>query len=134
MILFNFHIFDGKGKCLFSMKKDKGDESDRLLYGFLWSLKSFSNRITPVILKENHFFTYTTNCYQLVFMEMQTSVKFVLVCSKENKSNEYFKQLMKDFYADVYVEYHVKNPLKSPNSAIDSLLFREKFDEFFSKV
>jgi len=86
MILFNFHIFDGKGNCLFSLKKDKGEDSDRLLYGFLWSLKSFSNRITPVIIKENHFFTYTTNCYQLVFMEMQTSVKFVMVCSKEQKN------------------------------------------------
>ncbi|RWS15327.1 trafficking protein particle complex subunit 1-like protein [Dinothrombium tinctorium] len=136
MIVYNLHIFDSKGTLLFSLNKDEKDENKRLLYGFLYSMKSFVQRITPIIIKDSNFFTFTTNCYQLIFMEMPTALKFALIVSPDaNKSNEYYKQVIKELYRSVYAEYVVKNPLAmSSNGTIDSLLFRDKLVEFFNKM
>ncbi|CAG2123434.1 unnamed protein product, partial [Medioppia subpectinata] len=98
------------------------------------SLKSFTARIGPILRRDNDFLTYSTNAYQLIFYEMPTSVKFVLLVSPDaTKNNEYYKQLLRDMYRIVYVEYYVKNVIKT-ESVIDSQLFRDKLIEFFSKV
>ena len=133
-MIYNFHIFDGNGVCRFSLNREDKDESTKLLYGFLYSLKSFTQRIGPILIKDNNFVTYSTSAYQLIFYEMATSVKFVLIVSPDlTKNNEYYKQLLRDMYRIVYVEYYVKNPIKE-QTVIDSQLFRDKLIEFFSKV
>ncbi|RWS27894.1 trafficking protein particle complex subunit 1-like protein [Leptotrombidium deliense] len=136
MLVYNLHIFDSKGRCLFSLNKDEKDDKKRLLYGFLYSMKSFAHRITPVIIKDNTYFTYTTNCYQLIFMEMPTAIKFVLIVAPDaQRNNEFYKQILKDMYRYVYSEYVVKNPIIDVNTnTIDSLLFRDKLVDFFNKV
>lgn len=79
--------------------------------------------------------TFSTNTYQLVFMEMPTAVKFVLIVSSDqNKSNEYFKQCLREMYRQIYVEYFVKNPIRCQDNRIDSQLFREKLLDFFSRI
>ena len=133
-MIYNFHIFDGTGLCRFSLNGEEREDSTKLLYGFLYSLKSFTQRIGPILAKDNNFLTYGTNAYQLIFYEMPTSVKFVLIVSPDvTKNNEYYKQLLRDMYRIVYVEYYVKNGIQS-DSLIDSQLFRDKLVEFFSKV
>jgi len=135
-MIYNLHLFDGSGNCIFSLNREEREEDTKLLYGFLYSLKSFSLRIAPVLLKENSFFTYSTNCYQLLFLEMATSLKLVLLVNPDvSKSNEYYKQMLREFYRTVYVEYVIKNPIKpKPGAVIDSLLFKEKVVEFLSKM
>jgi len=137
-MIYNFHIFDGNGLCRFSLNRedrDGADDSTRLLYGFLYSVKSFTQRIGPIVGKDNNFMTYSTNAYQLIFVEMATSVKFVLLVSPDStKNNEYYKQLLRDMYRIVYVEYCIKNCIKTDSQVIDSQLFRDKLVEFFSKV
>ncbi|XP_054159366.1 trafficking protein particle complex subunit 1-like [Oppia nitens] len=167
-MIYNFYIFDGNGLCRFTLNGGGGggsgnsggdqqsdnntEDQTRLLYGFLYSLKSFGQRIGPVLVKDNNFLTYSTNAYQLILLEMATSVKFVLVVSPDStKNNEYYKQLLRDMYRTVYVEYYVKNGIKSSSSAsssssaatttlpsvdttIDSQLFRDKIVEFFNKL
>lgn len=134
IMLVNFHIYDAKGNCLFSLKNENSDDS-QLLYGFLYSLKSLNQKISPVIATNSNYFSYTTNVYQLFFMEMPTSVKFVLIITKDNvNSNENYKQILRDIYRHIYVEYHIKNPLRRVDSTvIDSQLFRSKINEYFSK-
>lgn len=136
-MIYNFHIFDGKGNCLFSLHQNKGGEdNNKLLFGFLYTMKSFSNRITPVLMKEHNFFICATSAYQLVFSEMPTSIKFILVCNRDTtRTNSYYKQLLRDLYRTVYVEHHVKNPVADPHSTnLESQLFREKVNEFLSKL
>ena len=48
----------------------------RLLYGMLFSLKSFSNRISPLDVQEG-VQCYTTNKYKMTLYETPTSLKFV---------------------------------------------------------
>ena len=124
---------------MFSLNKDPEErEETKLLYGFLYSLKSFTQKITPVIVADTSFFTYSTNIYQLFYLETPTNVRMVLIIERESpssRSNDYFRQLLRDLYRNVYVEYHVKNPAKaSRQDLIDSLLFRERLIEFFNKM
>jgi len=136
-MIYNFHIFNRNGSCLFTLNQEEHDnEGTELLYGFLYSLKSFSNRVSPVIIKDNNFMTYTTTTYQLLFMEMPTSVKFVLVVAPNpSKSNEYYKQMLAELYRVIYVEYVVKNPVENRGSSvITSLLFKERLIEFLNKI
>jgi hypothetical protein len=133
-MIYNFHIFDGNGNCLFSLNREEKEDSTKLLYGFLYSLKSFTQRIGPIMIRDNNFLTYSTNAYQLIFYEMPTSVKFVLIVTPDStKNNDFYKQLLREMYRNVYVEYHVKNPIRN-NLIIDSQLFREKLIEFFNKI
>lgn len=136
-MIYNFHLFSGNGTCLFSLNtEENNDESTGLLYGFLYSLKSFTNRVSPIIVKDNTFFTYSTSSYQLLFLEMPTSMKLVLVVAPNpSKSNEYYKQTLNELYRVVFVEYVVKNPVgrRNPN-CIESILFREKLVEFLNKI
>ena len=99
-------------------------------------MQSFSNRISPVLTKDNTFFTYHTSTYQLIFMEMPTSLKFVLIVDPNpNKSNEYYKQCLKDLYRSVYVENVVRNPiLNTTGQSIDYVLFRERLSDFVNII
>lgn len=92
--------------------------------------------MSPVLLKDNTFFTYHTSTYQLVFMEMPTSLKFVLIVDPcPGKSNEYYKQCLRDLYRSVYVEHVVRNPiLNTTGQSIDYVLFRERLTDFVSKI
>lgn len=133
-MIYNFHLFDGNGNCLFSLNKEEKEDITKLLYGFLYSLKSFGQRIAPILMRDSNFMTYTTNSYQLVFYEMPTSVKFVLIVNPDpSRTNEFYKQLLRELHKNVYVEYVVKNPIQYKNP-VDSLLFREKIVEFFSRL
>lgn len=141
-MLLNFHLFDGLGRCLFTLNREERDdrgEDTQLLYGFLYSLKSFAQKITPSLGADGGagcFFTYQTSAYQLVYLEMPTGVRLVLIVSRDApaRSNDYFRQLLKDFYRSVYVEYHVKNPLRTANQPIDSAIFRDRLVDFFARM
>jgi hypothetical protein len=141
MTIYNFHVFHGNGNCIFSLNQESEQENDndnttKLLYGFLYSLKSFSNRMSPVLLKDNTFFTYSTSTYQLIFLEMPTSLKMVLIVDPSpTKSNEYYKQKLREFYRTIYVEFVVRNPIiKTTGQSVDFLLFRDKVSDFMNKV
>lgn len=69
-------------------------------------------------------------------MEMPTSLKMVLITeTNTGKSNEYFRQCLRDFYRSVYVDFVVRNPLIcQKGQPIESSLFREKANEFISKI
>ncbi|OTF73630.1 hypothetical protein BLA29_005337 [Euroglyphus maynei] len=121
MAIYNFHIFDGS------------DKSTEILYGFLYSLKSFVQRISPSLQNDNNFFFYQTSEYNLIFYEFATSIKFVLITSHDVKRDSpFYREMMIQLHKRVYVEYHVKNGI-APCKIINSQLFRQQLTTFLTQ-
>lgn len=134
MVIYNFHIFNSTGKCLFSLNPPEQPDSERLLYGFLYSLKSFTQRISPVLNRDNNYLYYSNTTYQLIFYELPTSTKFVLILSNDiKKDGDYFRNILNNFFQKVYVDFVTKNPIIH-NDTIDSNLFRKNFHLYFSTL
>ena len=114
MTIYNLWIFDEKGTLLFykewlrkkhtSMDRDevrfsilttwsrefefvKLLQEAKLLYGMLFSIKSFVNKLSPEDLKEG-FQSFKTSQYRLNLYETPTKVKFVLNTDNEASQQE----------------------------------------------
>lgn len=102
------------------------EEEFKLMYGLIFSIKSFISRMSPVDFKDG-FTSFNTNYYKLHFFETPSGLKFVLNTSLNVDS---LRDSLQYIYNSIYVEYVVKNPLCSLNSAIKSEIFKEKIDTY----
>jgi len=135
MTIYNLYIFDRNGSLLFyhewirrkhtSMSKE---EEAKLLYGMLFSLKSFCSKLSPTDMKKG-FSSYKTNIYRLNLYETPSSLKFVLNTDNEASQSE-VEELLSGLYCQVYVEFASKSPMLVPGEIITSNLFRTKLDQF----
>ncbi|CAG0898723.1 unnamed protein product [Darwinula stevensoni] len=132
MTVYNLYIFNKRGALLYygewNRWKHSGisqEEEAKLMYGSLFSLKSFVSKISPWDLKEG-FQCYKTNKYKLTMFETPTGLKFIMN-TDVNAPN--VRELLQIIYAQVFVEYVVKNPLCSTQEPIISELFKSKLDE-----
>ena len=119
------------------------EEEAKLLYGMLFSLKSFSAKLSPVDMKQG-FTSYKTNVYRLSLYETPSSLKFVLNTDNEASQQEVrshpsyllfsqsfqIRELLSGLYCQVYVEFASKSPMLVPGEMITSNLFRTKLDQY----
>lgn len=108
-----------------SMSKD---EEAKLLYGMLFTLKSFVNELSPAVPKEG-FLSYKTSKYRLNFFETVSRLKFILNTDNETSQTE-IRELMAGIYTQIYVEYASKSPMVTKGEVITSNLFRTKVNQF----
>lgn len=99
------------------------------MYGMLYSLKSFTAKMSPIDSKEG-FLHYRTNKYALHYFETATGLKFVL--NTDNASTG-VRELLQQLYAKVWVEYVNRNPLWVIGTPVTSELFKTKIDEFIKQ-
>lgn len=137
MTVFNLYVFDRNCTCLYYREwlrtKEAGiskDEEFKLMYGMIFSIKSFLSRLSHKNAKEN-FLSYSTSKYKLHYFESATGLKFVLNTdvSVGSLSNELWH-----VYSTIYVEYVTKNPLIELGEKITSELFTTTLDAYIQSL
>ena len=133
MTIFNFYLFDRNGTCLYyaewSRKKQltmSKEEEFKLMYGMIFSIKSFASRLSPADMKDG-FLNFTTSKYKLHFFETPSGLKFIMNTDL-NVGN--MRDVLHQIFSLLYVEYVVKNPLCELDKPITSELFKTKLDEY----
>ncbi|KAG4070319.1 hypothetical protein HA402_009398 [Bradysia odoriphaga] len=135
MTIHNLYIFDKYGTLLhygeWNRIKQSGitkEEEAKLMYGMLFSIKSFVNKISPTDSKDG-FLYYKTNKYALHYYETPSGIRFVINTDTASTS---VKEFLQQYYSKVWVEYVVKNPLWN-GAPVTSDLFKQKSDEFIKQ-
>ncbi|KAF7386878.1 trafficking protein particle complex subunit 1 [Vespula maculifrons] len=136
MTIHNLYIFSRNGLLLYYAEWNRlnksgitKEEEAKLMYGMLFSIKSFVSKISPLDPKEG-FLYYKTSKYTLHYFETPSGLKFVL---NTDNATQNARELLQQLYREVYLEYVVKNPLCQLNEPIQSELFKLKVDELLKK-
>ncbi|XP_061814994.1 trafficking protein particle complex subunit 1 [Nerophis lumbriciformis] len=137
MTVHNLYIFDRNGKCLYysewNRKKQAGiskDEEFKLMYGMLFSIRSFVTKMSPLDLRDG-FLSFQTSRYRLHYFETPSGLMFVM---NTDLSVNNARDTLQHIYSNLYVENIVKNPTCVLGDALDSELFSTRLDAFIKAL
>eukprot|EP00056_Hartaetosiga_gracilis_P015796 m.3125 g.3125 ORF g.3125 m.3125 type:complete len:141 (-) comp3246_c0_seq2:145-567(-) len=137
-MIYNLHLYDRSGKCLYwkewkrptrSISEEQAEANRKMLFGLLFSLKRFAERLSPN--DDKIFRSYKTGTYKLHCFETVSGVKFVM-CTDKGVGN--IMSDLQQLFAQVYVPYVVKSPVAEMGDAIKSSIFDQKLEAFVSKL
>lgn len=131
MTLYNFYLFNPKGKCICykewrrDRKREMQEEQEfRLVYGMIHSLRRLVQQVSTKDGQQVIKY-YKTSGYKMNYMETGTGLKFILNSDPEAIG---IPELLKTIY-QIFVETVVKNPLLDTEAEIESKLFHSRIDE-----
>ncbi|XP_002154617.1 trafficking protein particle complex subunit 1 isoform X1 [Hydra vulgaris] len=136
MTIYNLYIFDRFGTCLYyhdwqrrKFSNLPKDEEQKLMYGMIFSIKSFVTRMSPTDSKDL-FVNYRTNNYKLNYFETPTGLRIILNTDLNvAKCDDYLRSIYK-----IYVDCVVKNPLTKLGEPIENELFVNTLNTYIQNL
>lgn len=135
MIVYTLHIFNRAGLCMYyrewSRPMENGDlkSNNKLLFGFLFSLKQLVGKISP--RKGGGFYACSTSAFKLNYFETPSGHRFVL-CTDLAAGD--MREPLRHIYSHIFVECLVKNPLWTPNEEITNANFVQAIDRYVNSL
>lgn len=140
-MLYAFYIYSRNGSCLYhkiwnggkSTSSNEQEEMERLLFGLLFSLKEFVNKIAPSSGHEEcgigsfgkceSLHRYQTDTY--ICHQYETSSGFRFILLSDTHSGD-LSSVLRHIYTNIFVAYVMNNPVYDPHriKTIDNQLFQ----------
>lgn len=142
-----FFIFNRSGVCLMhldlqdeqivisnkatSVSTDRNNENRyKLIFGLLFSMKSFVKNLSPN--KTNDFFkSFTTVNYKLHFVEFLNGLRFVVITTPTKTD---YGMYLKEIYQSFYVNFITKNIFLNKDEPIKSEIFLELVTNYLTNL
>eukprot|EP01132_Coremiostelium_polycephalum_P001340 gene1340-1692_t len=132
-MIYSIYIFNKEGLCLYYEEWNKKNpsqnqaEDQKLLFGMIYSLKSFLTKSSPKPLDpKTGFHCLKTSAYKLHFYETLSCLKFIILTDPNTPD---LREDLKRIYSNIYVEYVIKNPLYQPNTVIKCEMFISQLNQ-----
>lgn len=136
-MIYNMYIFNRDGACLFyrewhrSHRTVETPEADqKLMFGFLFSLKQIVNKLTPQNGMPG-FHACQTNKFKLNYFETASGLRFVL--NTDLQAGD-MRECLRHIYGGLYVEYASKNALYKLGEPLDNELFVQSVDQYIRSL
>lgn len=137
MTVYNIYIFDKHGTCLFykswNGKKTRSlpeDQEFKLMYGMIFSIKSFISRMSDKTSKDS-FVSYKTSQYKLHYYESPTGIKIIL---NTDVNVGRLQDTLQHIYKKIFVEYVICNPQCKPDCWVESELFAKTLTQYVESL
>lgn len=142
MSLYNIYMFNRAGCCLYYHEwsrpnfalADDPEEDKKLMFGFLFSLKDLTSKMSPRESKEG-IHTIKLGNFTLHHFESLTGITVVL--NTDNSVKDMYSNLQ-HLYSKVYVECVNRNPLHNPTHTtgqmINCAIFDRKVKQFLGEA
>jgi len=137
MIIYEFYVYNNTGLCVFHEELESYREplqrtyTQQLLFGLIYSLKSFCKKFSPESLEISPFTSYTTDSYKLHILETHSGLNFILVTDSEIRDQT---GALKYVYSNLYSPFVLRNPFYTPKQFITSGVFRSKLIEYLKSL
>uniref|UniRef100_A0A7S2KF60 Trafficking protein particle complex subunit n=1 Tax=Leptocylindrus danicus TaxID=163516 RepID=A0A7S2KF60_9STRA len=155
MAVYSFHIFDRKGKTLFTkryntqnqikQRPEEEEEQRKLIFGSLFSLREIVTTLSPMndgFSEPTVLQSIKTGACTLHVYETMSGMRLVMYTDNyvaNSGGDSPVREALKHIYSDIWVEYVVRSPLYRPgdlmpvsgngsNAAVKATDGRNKFD------
>ncbi len=147
LTIYEFFLFNRSGVCLvhLDLQEDtngavnrvlnsdndrKNENRYKLIFGVLFSMKSFTKNISPN--KSFDFFkSFITPSYKLHYVEFLNGLRFVLISAPIKQDLSIY---LKDIYSAFYVNFISKNVLINKDEPIKNEIFLELVYNFLNNI
>jgi hypothetical protein len=143
MAVHSMHIFDRKGKTLFTKRYAKVDplpeaaddaeklsEQRKLIFGMIFSLREVVGSLSPSSAGNSGPHSVRTGAITLFNYETTSGLRFVLYATSST-SDKSIRAALHHVYNDLWINCVTRSPLYAPTSPnVQETNFEEKLDDF----
>lgn len=148
MPVHSLHVFDRKGKTLFTKRyvKSNKDEEDpeelaeqrKLVFGMLYSLQDVVVSLTPEMPKERGLYSIRTGASTLYHHESASGLRFALYVTGDQGNNSSsnansIRQALNHIYNELWIQCVTLSPLYQPSEPnVDATNFEQQLDSYLA--